>query len=124
MEDFSFKATMYVYIIKAQDGAFKVGFTGNLEQRLRSLQTAQPYKLKYYKVFQIEDDITLARRVENKLKDEFKRWGTSLEGEWYDIKEKQVDIISFHLLTRDNCINNYGLVQRPIVHPYDDNFSR
>lgn len=102
---------MYVYVIKAQDGAFKVGYTGNPEQRIKSLQTASPYKLSYYKLIQLTDNSSaMARRVEKHLLDEFKRWGKSLEGEWYEIKESQVDVILFHLRFRDNVMKDYGLV--------------
>lgn len=74
----------YVYIIKDGD-RYKIGYSGDPERRLKSLQTGNPRKLEL--VFRFK---TLwAEPLEYYLQDHFKSKQT--RGEWYALTDKELN---------------------------------
>lgn len=71
----------YIYVIGGTDKPYKIGITGNLEQRLKNLQTGNPYELKiHYKEEIPESQVKL---IEQKIHKIIKHKQT--HGEWFDI---------------------------------------
>ena len=81
----------YVYFVTKvdNDNAFKIGLTGNPEQRRKNLQTAQPEKLNM-----ICEHVSVMKKVENDILEAMKEEGfEQAEGgkEWFygDVEEAQ-----------------------------------
>lgn len=74
-----------VYIVRAgESGPVKVGFSNNIELRLRQLQTAQPTKLIIEALFvgTTELEATIHRKLE--------RQGLHVRGEWFALDQDAV----------------------------------
>jgi hypothetical protein len=82
-----------VYLIRADNGLTKIGCTGNLEKRLKSITTASPCKLTLIGFLRCRD----FHEEERKLHCQFA--GKRIQGEWFDLNE--VDLMAlneqFHL---------------------------
>jgi predicted GIY-YIG superfamily endonuclease len=74
--------TFYVYAIGPTNGPIKIGFTNNLEARLRAIQTGnpEPIKLHYSIEFDTEKEMRLA---EKKLHETLRH--LRKKGEWFDL---------------------------------------
>lgn len=72
----------FVYIIESAAGLVKVGIAGNLEKRLRSLQTGSPHKLRLVDAFFLPDK-KFAKTVENQAHERFSF--SRAEGEWFRV---------------------------------------
>lgn len=77
---------MIYFIQSGNNGPIKIGHTTkNVEQRVRSLQTASPYPLKIIGL--IEGDVTLEQIIHKKLS-KFR-----LRGEWFKCKPEVLKLI-------------------------------
>lgn len=85
----------YVYIIKAQDGLVKVGYTGDPEQRIKSLQTGSPFLLSYHKLVET-DTKRSAMRIEKHLLEQFRLYSVAQEGEWFSCPDYLITVVLFH----------------------------
>ena len=65
---------------------FKIGFTTNLEQRLRELQTGNPRDLVIYKTI-----INSSKKKEKQMQDYFASY--HIKGEWYRITCEMIDAV-------------------------------
>lgn len=75
-----------VYFIKEENGYIKIGHTnGDVYNRLKQLQTANPRKLSVVRILEIENSQALERSFHEIFKDE------RICGEWFDISESDVD---------------------------------
>lgn len=91
----STKDSYYVYVIKAQDGLIKIGYTGDPEQRIKSLQTGSPFLLSYYKLVET-DSKKSAMQIEKHLLDKFRVYSKSQEGEWFESDDIAISTNLFH----------------------------
>jgi len=82
----------YIYFIRCgkPGGPIKIGMSHNVERRLLSLQTSNPYKLTLIVKIQF-DSKKQTEKIEKWLHNRFKR--KHLRGEWFkgSIKLKQID---------------------------------
>ena len=74
----------YVYFIQEHTGLIKIGWSISPSKRLASLQTANAYPLKLIG-FIPSNDITLEKKIHDKLH------SFRVNGEWFNITEKQVE---------------------------------
>lgn len=83
---------MYVYVIGPNEGAQKIGFTKNLETRLRAIQTGHPSKLYIHHYVEVTDKqhLLLEKKVHRELNHK------KLKGEWFDLtKTEAVELLTF-----------------------------
>jgi hypothetical protein len=76
----------YVYFIRhGDDDVFKIGITsGNVEDRLRQLQTGTPEKLTLYTYIKHPDPAIKERELHEKLKDR------RINGEWFGLSPQEI----------------------------------
>jgi hypothetical protein len=75
------KSISFVYFIYNQDSnAIKIGWAGNVQNRLAELQTASPIKLKLLKTIQLESPAE-AQSLEKQLHRHFAH--LKIQGEWF-----------------------------------------
>lgn len=88
-----------VYFIQAGDcGSIKIGITGNLQDRLRSIQNGNPLQLSV--IYSFECESFKASKIEKRLHEKFEQF--RLKGEWFHPH-------SFILKTIED-IKNVGMV--------------
>ncbi len=75
----------YVYFIREEGGAVKIGYTHELDKRLRALQTANPRLLAVLGIVAGE------RALEGKLHRRF--IASHIRGEWFDYSEDLADFV-------------------------------
>lgn len=73
----------FVYFVSAPGQGIKIGFTTNLNSRMKSLQTASPHKLEL--VGRLEN---VAQEEETRAHEAFYQY--RLEGEWFEISQGDV----------------------------------
>lgn len=73
--------TSYIYVIGAEGPPYKVGISKNPERRLKSLQTAFPYKLKLH--VKKSTEIAKVKLLETIIHRNINNYRTN--GEWFDI---------------------------------------
>lgn len=85
---------MYIYVIGTKEKQ-KIGYSGDVDQRLRSLQTGNPDTLQIHHSIEIPED--RARLVESKIHQEYGH--LRLKGEWFSMKpETAKGILDFALI--------------------------
>lgn len=88
----------YVYLVKAENGLYKIGKSKNVAQRFKSLKTASPVKLELFLTFQTSD-MTQAEEMLHFIFSEFREIG-----EWFRLgKEEILEILDRegdHVLSR------------------------
>lgn len=75
----------YVYVIKSENGRYKIGLTRNLDARLSSIATASPFLTQlahYFKTSQM-------RELEKALHDHFA--AKRQQGEWFELDREDMD---------------------------------
>ncbi|HEY9768560.1 MAG TPA: GIY-YIG nuclease family protein [Coleofasciculaceae cyanobacterium] len=81
--------TEYVYFIHSEESnTIKIGRAKNVEKRLKSLQTANPYELKIIKMFKVKGG-KAAQELEHDLHQKFDH--LRLSGEWFKAEPKLLD---------------------------------
>lgn len=75
----------YVYVVKAENGLYKIGKTQNPKSRISSLQTSSPVKLDLFCLFYSSDMDT----AEIMLHDMFEE--TREIGEWFRLTDSHID---------------------------------
>jgi hypothetical protein len=78
---------LYIITAKEFNGAYKIGITNNISNRLTTLQTASPFKLFALRIYEIKNP----RQVEFSLHLLFKN--KRLQGEWFNLSEVDIDYI-------------------------------
>lgn len=73
----------FVYFVSAPGQGIKIGFTTNLKNRMKSLQTASPHKLEL--IGQLDNVEQTEEIIAHKAFSEYR-----LEGEWFDISQGDV----------------------------------
>lgn len=91
-----------IYFIQAGDnGAIKIGYTDNIEKRLRQLQTGNPYKLKLLKI--INGTYELEKSIHKMFVND------RLEGEWFRPSRRLLNYIDTNKIT-DDISNEYNYI--------------
>lgn len=85
---------MYIYVIGTKEKQ-KIGYSSDVDKRLRSLQTGNPDSLTIHHKIEIPED--RARIVESKIHKEYSY--LRLKGEWFKMDpEKAKGILDFALI--------------------------
>jgi hypothetical protein len=71
----------FVYFIKADSGATKIGRTSNLDNRMKAFAVSLPFPIRVEHVFETIDMINVERKFHELFADR------RLNGEWFDIAE-------------------------------------
>jgi len=79
----------HVYAIRHEHGYFKIGESDTPKSRLRTLQTACPYRLYLYTTIEVFGD---AEFVEGEIHDDL--WGYQKRGEWFDLTDEQAHTLA------------------------------
>ena len=92
---------MYIYCIGTGTKQ-KIGFTSNIEQRLKTLQTANSEQLNVHETLEVED--RYIRKFEQYIHhDQSHR---RLKGEWFNMTAKEgVDLINYYQIMYDTIIS-------------------
>lgn len=109
----------FLYIVGYQ-GSVKIGFAGNIKNRISALQTASPNKIECYACFSVADHIRhLERSIHHALRDK------RISGEWFTVApdEAIATVVRVSSLIRVEIArvpnveieNNHGIVGRPSV---------
>jgi len=80
-----------IYIIKTYPDCYKIGISFNPEQRIITLQTANPFKLKII----LEKEVNDAFKIEQTIHEAFKE--KRLEGEWFSLTDDELKTIVDYL---------------------------
>ena len=75
----------YVYVLKAENGLYKIGKTHNLQSRLSNIRTASPLHLEIYRVFKCVN----CGYAESDLHDFYSDFRE--KGEWFRLGNKQLE---------------------------------
>lgn len=86
----------YLYIIGPDVGHQKIGFSSDVNSRLRSLQTGNPLPLKIHHMEPIAKD--RIRLMERQLHHELKH--QRLKGEWFDITPEDAKLMLKYAMIR------------------------
>jgi len=70
---------MFVYLIKSDENLYKIGYSKNVNKRLKQLKTANPNNLQIVETYKS----AFPRKLENYLHNIFKHKRVS--GEWFDL---------------------------------------
>jgi len=89
----------YVYLIRADNGLFKIGKTGNPKNRLKSLNTGSPCELRYVSIIKTDNMDDLEERLHYHFSNK------RIRGEWFALTDEDVDRISqlVELLRRNDA---------------------
>ena len=74
----------YVYLVVSEDGAFKVGITGNMQERFQALQTSVPMKISLLHVLEVDDCLTVERHFHRIFAER------KITGEWFRLTEEDI----------------------------------
>lgn len=78
----------YVYVLKADNGLYKIGKSKDPSGRIKSLYTASPAKLEIYRIFLSSD----YHAAEEALHEEFKDYREV--GEWFRLPQVELDSLN------------------------------
>lgn len=73
----------YIYVLKAENGLYKIGKTKNVKKRISAIKTASPVKIEIHLLFQ-SSDMNKAEGMLHEMFSEFREIG-----EWFRIGEKE-----------------------------------
>ena len=79
-------ANSYIYVIGSDDPPYKVGISKAPDQRLRSLQTGHPQKLRIHSLR--ETDAEKTKLLERVIHHHLKHYRT--HGEWFDMSLRNI----------------------------------
>jgi predicted GIY-YIG superfamily endonuclease len=80
----------YLYLIRSENDAYKIGITRHLKKRMEALVTASPLALTYLLSIPFET-IEDAKELEREL--QFKYIRKLIRGEWYALLPEDIDYI-------------------------------
>ena len=91
---------MFVYVIGAEPGPYKIGYARDPAIRLKELRTGNPHRIEVASSFPM-DDLAAARRVEAKSHRSLA--AKRLAGEWFDVCfEEAIRTVQSCILTVDD----------------------
>ena len=77
--------SMFIYVIGPETGPQKIGISGDVNARLRNLQTGHPSKLFIHHIEEVKPKNV--RLLEKKIHRELNH--KKLKGEWFDLSAKE-----------------------------------
>ena len=87
---------MFIYVIGSDENRQKIGFSKDVNKRLKTLQTGNPQVLKIHYFEEVPDD--RARKLERKLHKELNH--LRLKGEWFDISPNDAKLMLQFMVIR------------------------
>jgi len=86
---------MFLYVIGTNERYQKIGFSANVDRRLKSLQTGNPDKLAIHHVEPVPKE--QVRLLERKIHKDLAHY--RLKGEWFNLTSQEaVDLLKFNLI--------------------------
>jgi hypothetical protein len=79
---------MHIYVI-GTDEKQKIGYSGDVEKRLSTLQTGNAEKIRIHHKIEVAPE--RARKIEKKIHDEYRY--LMIRGEWFNMKPEQATSI-------------------------------
>jgi len=92
----AYKYRMFLYVIGSDGDRQKIGFSKDVDRRLRSLQTGNPAKLRIHHVEPVPEN--RVRVLERKLHRELNH--KRLKGEWFDLTPTEATQFLQHAVIR------------------------
>ena len=89
---------MVLYVVEA-DSKYKIGVAKSISNRLRLLQTGNPYKLSVYKEYRISTE-SAARELEKELHSMFN--SKRMEGEWFNLMKDDLELLDQYVKSTKN----------------------
>jgi hypothetical protein len=86
---------MHIYVIGTQEKQ-KIGYSGNVEKRLSTLQTGNAEKIQIHYTIEVSPD--MARKIEKKIHNDYRY--LMIRGEWFNMKPEQATSILEHAKIR------------------------
>ena len=80
-------------MIKDFEENVKVGIAANPEKRLKQLQTGHPQKLEIYYKEEFDCKRNHILKIENKLHNDLSIRFPKLQGEWFKVKEEELETV-------------------------------
>jgi hypothetical protein len=74
----------FIYLIRAENGYVKIGITRNIDNRLKTLETASPLQLELLKSKHVRNAPAIDRRLHKLYQDKRKRF------EWFDLDDQEI----------------------------------
>jgi len=76
----------YIYILKCNN-FYKIGIASNVKERIRQLQTGNPYPIEVKNVFEVEEKWIgkFEQRLHNFAKD------MNIQGEWFELSDNYLN---------------------------------
>ena len=87
-----------LYVIEA-DSKYKIGIAKSISNRLRLLQTGNPYKISIYKEYKVSSE-AVAREVEKELHSMFS--SKRMEGEWFNLVKDDLELLDQYVKSGKN----------------------
>ena len=93
----NYNGNNYLYFIVCNNEFVKIGITNNLDNRIKEMQTGNPYKLKIGAYIP-----NISKTLERKIHKMFSQYRQN--GEWFDIKVFDIIRTKYHkLIIMPNC---------------------
>ena len=89
---------MVLYVVEA-DSKYKIGVAKSISNRLKLLQTGNPYKISVYKEYKISTE-PLARGIEKELHSMFS--SKRMEGEWFNLAKEDLELLDQYVKSVKN----------------------
>jgi len=107
----------YVYLLKAGQ-YYKIGITSaTIEERIRQLQTGNPYKITYVAYGDVKSQ-KKAQEIENYLHLDYKRH--RLQGEWFSIPHSEINNVTIKIksFTTRGVFEDYKKLKKEADNAY------
>lgn len=80
----------YLYIVQCKNDYYKIGYTSDTKERLVSMKTSNPFRLRLIFSTRFADPVSLEEYLHNQYKQ------YNVRGEWFKLTHQQVlDIVRF-----------------------------
>jgi hypothetical protein len=85
------KGIGYVYVLKGENGRYKIGYSKNVNKRINTLcvSSCEDHKLVFF--YEVEDPSTEEKKLHNLM------GSKRLHSEWFNLNDEDIQIIEAHL---------------------------
>jgi len=77
----------YIYVLRADNGLYKIGRSVNIDGRIKRLETVLPYELEFVCAIEAEDYITTEERLHQVFADK------CVKGEWFELAKADIEYL-------------------------------
>lgn len=88
------RRTGYIYVLESDDGYYKIGQTGSLQNRVKALKIQLPFKVHLLHRVAVSDPSAAERQLHQRFKDR------RMNGEWFRLSQEDVEWLTS--LTRED----------------------